>query len=213
MPAKKPCIECGVRPKYGSRQRCSWCWVAREPIELQEAWAAHRRQKAQEAPDYVYRARVPEKDWEPGTRWCAGCQWMVPLTYASGSRCKACASRARHRSMVERTYNITGEDYDRLLEWQGGRCYICREMPRSQRLAVDHDHVTDEVRGLLCAGQEQGCNWNYRKALGDVEVARRILAYAEQAPLARLRAGEAPAIATPVKLTATERTRRALGIV
>src|SRR5690349_25055115 len=141
MPAK-PCIECGIRPKWSNKQRCSWCWVAREPIELQEAWAAHRRQKAQERPGYVYQARVPERLWEPGTRWCSGCQWMVPLTYCSGSRCRACESRARHRSMIERTYDITGEEYDSLLDWQGGRCYICQQMPRSQRLAVDHDHIT-----------------------------------------------------------------------
>jgi len=174
-----------------------WCWIAREPIELQEAYAAHRRRKAQERPGYVERARVPEKDWEPGTRWCAGCQWMIPIEYASGSRCKACASRARHRSMVERTYNITGETYDRLLDWQGGRCYICQEMPRTVRLAVDHDHITNEVRGLLCAGQEQGCNWNYRKALGHVDVARRVLEYAERPPLQRMLAGEPSRKVTP----------------
>ena len=190
MPAKQLCIECHKRPKYGTRHRCVWCWIAREPIELQEAYAAHRRRKAQEAPGYVERARVPEKDWQPGTRWCAGCQWMVPLAYTSGSRCKACASRARHRAYVERTYDITGEDYDRLLDAQGGRCAICREMPRTVRLAVDHDHITNKVRGLLCAGQEQGCNWNYRKALGDLGTAQRILAYAEKPPLARLLAGE-----------------------
>lgn len=213
MAAKKPCIECGKRPKYGTRQRCAWCWIAREPIELQEAWAAYRRQKAQERSGYVYRARVAERDWEPGTRWCAGCQSMIPLEYADGSRCKACASRARHRSYVERTYNITGEEYDRLLELQGGRCAICWEMPRTRRLAVDHDHVTGAVRGLLCAGQEQGCNWNFRKALGDVEVARRILEYAEKPPLARLCDGETLVAPAPPRLTAAEQTRKALGIV
>jgi len=195
--AKPMCIECGKRPKYGTRHRCSWCWIAREPIELQEAWAAHRRRKAQEAPGYVYRARVPEKDWDAGTRWCSGCQYMIPLEYADGSRCRACASRARHRSYVERTYNISGEVYDQLLDWQGGRCYVCQEMPRTHRLAVDHDHVSGNVRGLLCAGQEQGCNWNYRKALGDVEVARRILEYAEQTPLERMLAGAPPRRVTP----------------
>jgi hypothetical protein len=188
MPAaKKPCIECGLRPKYGTRQRCSWCWIAREPIELQESWAAYRLSQAQKAEDYVYRARVPEKDWKPGTRWCAGCQWMIPTTYADGSRCRACASRARHRQRVEKEYGPgAGELYDKLLDLQGGRCAICKEMPRSLRLAVDHDHVTGKVRGLLCSGQEQGCNWNYRKALGDVEVAGRILEYAQKPPAERV---------------------------
>lgn len=183
---KANCIECGQRPKYGTRQRCSWCWIAREPIALQEAWAAHRRGVAERRPDYVYRARVPEREWEEGKRWCAGCQWMVPVEYTTGSRCRACASRATHRSYVAREYGIPGEDYDRLAELQGGRCWICQQMPRERRLAVDHDHVTGKVRGLLCAGQEQGCNWNFRKALGDVEMARRIVEYAENPPYMRL---------------------------
>jgi hypothetical protein len=129
---------------------------------------------------------VPESEWPEGKRWCAGCQWFVPLTYTDGSRCKACASRARHRSYIQRTYQISGEVYDALLELQEGRCYICHQRPRELRLAVDHDHVTGRVRGLLCAGQNEGCNWNYRKALGDPEVARRILEYAENPPLERL---------------------------
>lgn len=199
MPKKKPmCMECGQRPKYGTRHRCAWCWVAREPIELQEAWAAHRLRKAQEAPGYEYRARVPERDWEAGTRWCAGCQTMIPLEYADGSRCRACSSRARHRSYVERTYGEgAGQAYDDLMDWQGGRCYICQQMPHAKRLAVDHDHVTGAVRGLLCAGQEQGCNWNFRKALNDVALARRVLEYAERTPLERLRAGEPSSKPTP----------------
>jgi hypothetical protein len=151
---------------------------------------------------------VPEKDWDAGTRFCSGCQSMVPLSYTTGSRCVACASRAAHRSYVERTYKIAGEEYDNLLTWQGGRCYICGEMPRSQRLAVDHDHITGEVRGLLCAGQEQGCNWNYRKALGDVEVARRLLEYAEKPPLARMREGQ-PGRVEP-KIDRQEQVRRAV---
>jgi hypothetical protein len=188
--AKQLCRKCNLRPKYGTRHSCAWCWIAEQPIELQEAWAAYRLSKAQERPEYTYRARVPERDWEPGTRWCSGCQWMVPTTYTDGSRCRACASKARHRSYVERTYEITGEEYDALLAWQGGRCYVCGEMPRSVRLAVDHDHETNAVRGLLCAGQEQGCNYLLRKILGRPDAARRAAEYAEKPPLQRMRDGE-----------------------
>ena len=37
-----------------------------------------------------------------------------------------------------------------MLERQGGACAICKEKPKSGRLAVDHVHGTDKVRGLLC---------------------------------------------------------------
>lgn len=45
-------------------------------------------------------------------------------------------------------YGITIEDWDRMFIEQGGRCAICVEV--SERLCVDHDHVTGTVRGLLC---------------------------------------------------------------
>lgn len=58
---------------------------------------------------------------------------------------------ARQRDLyLQRTYGITSEDYDALLEFQGGRCAICRKPPRKKRLVVDHDHRTGAVRGLLC---------------------------------------------------------------
>lgn len=37
-----------------------------------------------------------------------------------------------------------------MLDTQDGRCAICMRIPRNRRLAVDHDHNTGRVRGLLC---------------------------------------------------------------
>lgn len=45
-------------------------------------------------------------------------------------------------------YRLRREDYEQLLEEQGGMCKICREVLLKPE--VDHDHVTGEVRGLLC---------------------------------------------------------------
>lgn len=45
---------------------------------------------------------------------------------------------------------LTEDDYRRMFEAQGGVCAICREKPKTGRLAVDHIHGTDRVRGLLC---------------------------------------------------------------
>jgi hypothetical protein len=55
-----------------------------------------------------------------------------------------------HAYMVERKYGITGEEYNELLERQDGCCAICHGKNGNRRLAVDHDHNTGEVRGLLC---------------------------------------------------------------
>lgn len=47
-------------------------------------------------------------------------------------------------------YGITLEEYDRLFELQHGVCAICGEIQIGKRLAVDHDHKTGQIRGLLC---------------------------------------------------------------
>jgi hypothetical protein len=57
---------------------------------------------------------------------------------------------------LQRTYGITTAEYEAILEHQGGVCAICRKPPKKKRLAVDHDHRTSLVRGLLCT---PGCNY------------------------------------------------------
>lgn len=191
MAKPKPCMEPGCdRPKKKGVHRCSWHWLLRQPIERQIRAAQWRLERAQARSGYEYRARVPKDRWPAGGRWCAGCQSFVPLEYARGSRCRACASQAAHASHVERTYEISREEYDALLEWQGGRCYVCGQLPRVRRLAVDHDHESGAVRGLLCANDEWGCNKSLARVLNDVEAARRLLAYVEMSPIERMRRGE-----------------------
>ena len=68
-------------------------------------------------------------------------------------------TREKHKvERLKRQYGLSLEDYDRMLEQQGGVCAICHKPvvlvdPRSgavKRLSVDHDHETGKVRGLLC---------------------------------------------------------------
>lgn len=54
------------------------------------------------------------------------------------------------RRARERQYGLTHDEYLTLLEAQGGTCAICRDSEQRRALAVDHDHVTGQVRGLLC---------------------------------------------------------------
>jgi len=60
------------------------------------------------------------------------------------------------RWLLEKRYGITLEQYNEMVALQGGRCAICNKVPAgtshtSRRLAVDHDHATNAVRGLLCS--------------------------------------------------------------
>jgi len=54
-----------------------------------------------------------------------------------------------------RKYGITLAEYDELLKAQLGVCAICEmSCDTGNNLAVDHCHVTNKVRGLLC----KNCN-------------------------------------------------------
>ena len=66
---------------------------------------------------------------------------VVAIADPQFDRAKAAAGRVGGRS-----YN----GHEAMLEAQGGVCAICKEKPKASRLAVDHIHGTDEVRGLLC---------------------------------------------------------------
>jgi hypothetical protein len=65
----------------------------------------------------------------------------------------------RKNGMLLWRFNITLEEYQVLFEAQDGVCKICNNPETAKKnkseelrmLAVDHDHNTGKVRGLLCA--------------------------------------------------------------
>lgn len=60
--------------------------------------------------------------------------------------CRDC--RSKHRNITD----IPKEDYEALLQAQNYACAICGVNAEESKngLAVDHNHATDQVRGLLC---------------------------------------------------------------
>jgi hypothetical protein len=66
----------------------------------------------------------------------------------------------RAKNMRRRGYRIGPDEYDAMLAQQNGVCAICGDRCKSGRaLAVDHDHVTGEVRGLLCMNCNRAIGW------------------------------------------------------
>lgn len=68
---------------------------------------------------------------------------------------------------LQRRYNITASDYDRMFAEQDGRCRICKKQPAERRLHVDHDRGCCPgstscgkcVRGLLCVSCNSKLEW------------------------------------------------------
>jgi hypothetical protein len=80
-------------------------------------------------------------------------------------------------------YGLTGEKYWELYEFQGGVCAICKRAKGiRRRLAVDHDHKTGAVRGLLCGT----CNKILGHLRDDPDLAAGIAAYLVESPMFRL---------------------------
>lgn len=58
----------------------------------------------------------------------------------------------RKKEWLKSLYGMTVEDYNNLLNSQNEVCAICSQPCKTKKgLAVDHNHITGKVRGLLCA--------------------------------------------------------------
>ena len=83
-------------------------------------------------------------------------------------------AHTQRKANLKHRFGMTLEEYDELFEAQNGGCAICGGSNASgRRLAVDHDHETGTVRGLLCFE----CNVGLGKFKDDVTIVRRATRY------------------------------------
>lgn len=92
-------------------------------------------------------------------RVCRSCGKETPNKEMKNKRhwhsyCKSCRSEYTRRRNISQ-YGITPDDYKVMLDKQNGTCYICKKFD-TKALAVDHDHDTGKVRGLLCTRCNRG---------------------------------------------------------
>lgn len=69
----------------------------------------------------------------------------------------------RRWAAILRRYDLTKEDFDRMLVKQGGKCACCGEV-FSKTPHVDHCHTSGRVRGLLCGPCNTGLGVFEKKA-------------------------------------------------
>lgn len=130
------------------------------------------------------------------TKLCRGCStnkpWGDYLMHKSGrqegkpfSRCKECELKQYHLNKFEYFFNISLEDWSRLLEVQGGCCAACKRPFQegwSMKPETDHDHETLLVRGILCGD----CNSALGRVRDDKETLLALVQYLEEPPSLKL---------------------------
>ncbi len=83
----------------------------------------------------------------------------------------------RRKTRLKTKFGLTVEQYDNLLVTQGGVCAICDGVcANGDKLAVDHNHVTGAVRGLLC----HMCNTALGRFGDNPSTLRKAIAYLEK---------------------------------
>ena len=122
----KPCPRCGTSLKNG---RCNPCRnERRQTLRKQNPEKRNSTERA-------WRRANPGRVKEAQKRW----EDKNPELKKEYAR----------RSSLKYNYGMTLEEYDALLISQGGVCALCGKPPTTKRLAVDHDHTTNRIRGLL----------------------------------------------------------------
>jgi len=88
--------------------------------------------------------------------------------------------RLKYKFWPNLTWEETKKEYDKLLNLQENECAICKKKETAKHsngnikmLAVDHCHITNKIRGLLC----DSCNVGLGKFRDDPELLNRAKRY------------------------------------
>lgn len=164
--------------------RGSYC----KPCMLLRSKASYRKRMAERG-----KLVVEKEELAPGLKRCRDCKEVEPLedfpknkNLSDGrhSYCKPCHN-ARGKETVsrlygsardyhlKRRYGLEAGEWDEILLDQGDLCAVCREAPAAH---LDHDHVTGEVRGILCLN----CNGGLGQFRDRVDIMLRAIDYLER---------------------------------
>lgn len=80
---------------------------------------------------------------------------------------------AKRKYHASSRFGITAEEYNDWFLKAGHECELCGS---TTKLALDHDHVTGKIRGVLCVN----CNTSIGKLGDSVEGLRKALSYLEE---------------------------------
>lgn len=114
-------------------------------------------------------------------RACIDCGKKRKKEYYADPRSKAIARHTFLKNFLKRRYNITLKEYKIMLKNQDNKCAICKKEEtlldhrsgKVKMLAVDHCHLNNQVRSLLC----RRCNQALGLLRDDVELMYTMIDY------------------------------------
>ena len=189
----KACRLCGIakaltefhkmyRTPDGLNTACKKCVNQRERDRLANNpdYRASRRKATKKMQQHYKAMNALKEELGIFEKQCSKCKQVLPVEQFMrcatekdncSTYCKPCIREAD----IGRKYRLTIEQHREMFETQQGCCAICQE-PQDRSLAVDHDHTTGAIRGLLCSQ----CNLLIGNAKDDVDILRSAIAYLQR---------------------------------
>lgn len=164
--AKRICSACGLLKEFW-KSRKSYC---------KDCCKQHNREWEKRNPAKV-KARTKAKAHDPKHQQAVSTYRKLKRRTDPEFRAKEILNN--RSAKLKKAYGLTLDEFERMKTAQSGLCAICQQPPsrirldRIGELAVDHDHKTGKVRGLLC----HYCNSGLGQFRDSPELLTRAIAY------------------------------------
>jgi hypothetical protein len=109
-----------------------------------------------------------------GNTYCNECKKIRYRKWRDRPEGREKLRRVRRNYILKLRYDVSLQEFNRMLGLQNGRCAICGKVPDEGRSpALDHDHETGEARGILC----HHCNAGLGHFREDPDIMRKAAEY------------------------------------
>ena len=98
---------------------------------------------------------ITENYWQQRKYYCRTCRSGVAKSEYDKHSARIAKNRKKsgiaRKAALKYRYGLSISEWERMVQEQNGSCLICSFRPENpSSLHVDHNHITGEVRGLLC---------------------------------------------------------------
>jgi hypothetical protein len=146
----RPCKKCGNKLRYTSMTGCVSCTKENSIKRFENGdvkkWVEKNREKVNSSNRKRYKSLNLEE------------------------------KKIRNRKQQVAIYGLTLEQYDAMIKDQNEVCALCGKPEtniKKQNMCIDHDHITGEVRALLC----DRCNRGIGSFNDDIDLLEKAIAY------------------------------------